>query len=345
MSLFRYTSLAGLMASLALHGMAYPARHLPAISERQQGTWDFLPKIGGGARSEHAVALAGEEIFVLGGIMASTKGEYGSVNLLEIYDISTQRWSLGAPLSPPQNHINAVGVDGNLYTVGGLNGTGRSWGGVAETKVYTPFNDTWTKLAPPPNGTERGASALGVHGSTILVAGGLPLLEAFLGGIADSTDVVTSYDTKTNVWAELPSLPAPRDHVCGAVVGTTFYVIGGRESGMPNVRDTVYALDLESGTAWRTLSPMPTPRGGVACAAINEKIYVFGGEGNPDANLGVFPQVEAYDPETDSWVQYPDMRIPRHAMGAVTYDGAAYVPGGSWNPTDGNVGIFETFRP
>ncbi|PBP17291.1 kelch repeat-containing protein [Diplocarpon rosae] len=345
MTLFRYISLAGLIALQSLPGMALPARQASAISERAEGTWEFLSKIGGGARSEHAVALAGDEIFVLGGIMASSRGQYGSVNLVEIYNIPSQKWSLGAPLSPPQNHVNSIGVDGSLYTVGGLNGTGETWVGVAETKVYTPFNDTWIKLAPPPNGTARGASALGVYGSTILVAGGLPLVEPFFGGIADSTDVVTSYDTKNNVWAELPSLPAPRDHVCGSVVGSTFYVIGGRESGMPNVRDTVYALDLKNGTAWQTLSPMPTPRGGVGCATINGKIYVFGGEGNPDANLGVFPQVEAYDTATDTWVKYRDMRIPRHAMGVVAYDGAAYLPGGSWSPADGNVGIFETFRP
>ena len=58
------------------------------------------------------------------------------------------------------------------------------------------------------------------------------------------------------------------------------------------------------------------PRGGVAAAVLGSKLYIFGGEGNANATEGVFPNVEAYDPATDSWSSLPNLALPRHGLGA-----------------------------
>lgn len=89
--------------------------------------------------------------------------------------------------------------------------------------------------------TARGASAMGVHGSTIYVAGGLTLLNA-ITSVQTTVDTVTSYDTKTQQWTTLPSLPEGRDHVGGVVIGDVFYVVGGRINGIRNVQNTVFAM-------------------------------------------------------------------------------------------------------
>ena len=67
------------------------------------------------ARSEHAVAQLGDQIWVLGGY---PPGRLPS-NLVQIYDPATSRWSLGPRLPQPIHHMMVKAVDGRLYVIGG----------------------------------------------------------------------------------------------------------------------------------------------------------------------------------------------------------------------------------
>ena len=89
---------------------------------------------------------------------------------------------------------------------------------------------------------------------------------------------------------------------------------------------------------------MPTARGGIGSGVVNGAIVVVGGEGNPDADSGVFPQTEIYDPAADAWSAGPDMPTPRHGMGAAGVDGALYVPGGADVAGIGAVATHEVLR-
>jgi N-acetylneuraminic acid mutarotase len=90
---------------------------------------------------------------------------------------------------------------------------------------------------------------------------------------------------------------------------------------------------------------MPTARGGTAAGVVDGKIYVVGGEGNGAAASGVFPQVEEYDPATDTWTSRGEMLTPRHGMGAAGFDGGLYVPGGATTQGFGAVATAEIFVP
>jgi N-acetylneuraminic acid mutarotase len=59
------------------------------------------------------------------------------------------------------------------------------------------------------------------------------------------------------------------------------------------------------------------------------KLYAFGGEGNDASPLGVFDQVEAFDPASNSWTKFGPMPFPRHSFSAVTISERIYLPGGS----------------
>jgi N-acetylneuraminic acid mutarotase len=59
------------------------------------------------------------------------------------------------------------------------------------------------------------------------------------------------------------------------------------------------------------------------------RLYDFGGEGNVAHPSGVFPQIEAYDPTTDTWAALPDMEGPRHGFGAAALGDSIYLPGGA----------------
>lgn len=155
----------------------------------------------------------------------------------------------------------------------------------------------------------RGASAVGVHGSTVYVAGGMTVLEAHaVNGIENSLVFVSSYNTETGTWSALPDLPEPRQHVGGAVVGSIFYVIGGRENGIEQYHNTTYALDLSNPTGWKTMAPMPTACGSLACSALGTKSFCFGGEGSPENWQKIFNETQAYDTTKDTWEDLEVMR-------------------------------------
>ncbi|GKT82484.1 kelch repeat-containing protein [Colletotrichum tofieldiae] len=134
-----------------------------------------------------------------------------------------------------------------------------------------------------PPGEQRGSATVGVHGKKIYLAGGMRTLEP-IGemGEQDTVDFVTAFDTENMSWCTLPpfarSLPEGRDHAGGSVASNNFYVIGGRERGQRNVKDTVFTLDLDNleGGWIMKESRMPTARGGVVTGTVNGKIYIFG---------------------------------------------------------------------
>ncbi|HET7768256.1 MAG TPA: kelch repeat-containing protein, partial [Chloroflexota bacterium] len=81
-------------------------------------------------------------------------------------------------------------------------------------------------------------------------------------------------------------------------MGGTLYVVGGRWGDVGNVA-TLEAYD-PTGDRWRALPGMPTPRGGLAAAALSDRLWVTGGEVLDESRV-TFPQLEVYDPATESW--------------------------------------------
>ena len=88
---------------------------------------------------------------------------------------------------------------------------------------------------------------------------------------------------------------------------------------------------------------MPTGRSGVAGAVVGSCLYVFGGEGNPADPNGIFHEVEAYDPATDSWVELPPMQTGRHGIYAAVRGNVIYLPGGATVQGLGTTGVNEAY--
>ncbi|TDE49926.1 kelch repeat-containing protein [Nonomuraea mesophila] len=318
----------------------------PAAADPTYGKgWRARAAIGGGPRQEHSVAALGHRVYVLGGIVPDPAGGVVTTGRMEVYDTRRDTWSEAAPLPVVMNHPNVATVNGRIYVLGGLSG-GASWQALRDSFVYDPRTDRWTSLPPMPAGIERGSAAMGVRGTKIYLAGGMRTLTPGAGGLQDTVDLVSSYDVVTGRWESLPNLPQARDHVGGAIIGGTFYVLGGRDRGQVNVRDTVYALDLRS-RRWSERAPMPTARGGIATAAVGNKIYTFGGEGRHDGTNPntVFSETEAYDTARDRWVRLAPMPVPRHGTAAVAVGGTIYIPGGGTAGGAAPVDVNDAYRP
>lgn len=250
--------------------------------------------------------------------------DQATANTVEVYDPTTDRWSLAAPLPEGRNHPAAAVVGDRFYVLGGDD----SRGSVATNYEYDPRSNSWAVRTPMP--TARSAPMAAVIGGRIYVAGGFP----------DSAGrTLEAYDPANDRWTSLPPMPTARNHIAGGAIGGRLYVVGGRP---PNTLAVVEVFDPATG-AWATRAPMPTGRSGHAAAVVRGCLYVFGGEGNPSVPSGVFPQNELYDPGANVWTSLTAMSSPRHGIGAAVVGDRIFVPGGANVQGLGAVGTNEAF--
>jgi N-acetylneuraminic acid mutarotase len=337
-------------------------RLLPSLTlahpSPKPATWQSLTPIPLFPRQEHTTLfLPPSTIAILGGIILdATNTSFPPVNttsMMQFYSIDTNTWSSRSDMPVALNHLNAAVVGGKIYVLGGLveglDERGRAWRAEGGSWVYDPECDEWSAIPNLPKGEERGSAAVGVHGDKIVLAGGLTDLEFYGEHVQTSVGVVSVFDTKTLEWEDVPEeakyIPEARDHAGAAAVEGKMYVLGGRDNGQENLKDTVFVLDLaclEKG--WEVSeAKMPTARGGVSTGVVGRKVYTFGGEGDKSVETGVFDEVEAYDTVKDTWESVGTMKIPRHGTYAVGVKGKVYIPGGGIMQGGGPVADFDAF--
>ncbi len=271
------------------------------------------------------VAL-GNTVFVLGGF---DDGPTVQASVLA-YSVAEDRWTESVPLPRPLHHINAAVVDGTVWVLGALEGFG--FVAVGTALSWAPGDAQWRERAPMPEGTQRGASAVGVVGREVMVVGGLRAGSS----VADAQ----AYNVDLDRWDALEPLPVARDHMVGGVVNGRLVVAGGR-NGMLVGR--VDALDPGSRT-WSRLADLPTPRAGTMGAVWDGHLYVLGGEGNAADADGMFNHAEVLDVEQGTWSALPVMMPPIHGTGAAAVDGVIHVPGGATRAGFGAVARHAVLR-
>ncbi|XDG05344.1 hypothetical protein ABKA04_004959 [Annulohypoxylon sp. FPYF3050] len=343
-----------LLKALLATSWAAIAKAFPvwSVDNKPNARWIDLPPVGSGAPvQEQGTAATDTHIYLLGGIPSNANNSWPAVpstDRFEAYSFLEKSWKSLTPIPKAFTHINAAAVNGKIYVLGGLTGDGLDlvWRSAPDCFVYDPSDGTWTALPAMPDGQGRGASAVGISGNTIYLAGGLERLELTINGTQESLDIVSAYNTEEATWTTLPNLPAPRDHVGGAMIGRKFYVVGGRDHGQPNVRNTTWTLDLDAPSmGWVVKAEMPTARGGLSIGVIGDYIATFGGEGNPAPNSnGVFNETEVYDVRRDQWFKLPAMPHPRHGTVAASVHDRIYIPGGGISIGAGPVDTFDAFE-
>jgi hypothetical protein len=206
---------------------------------------------------------------------------------MQIYDPSTNGWSLGAPMPfAAGSCCTALVLNGQIYVAGGVVGfvlfgsIGTTTNGLAR---YDPVSNTWVMLAPMPVG--RNHTASGTDGQKLYVFGGRD------GGnaVANGFDTVQIYDPASNTWVSstdpgstLAPLPQARGGMGTAVYyNGEFYVMGGETlNGAGATANHVYnRVDIYNvaSNSWRLGAAMPTARHGIYPVLSGNRIYVGGG--------------------------------------------------------------------
>jgi N-acetylneuraminic acid mutarotase len=294
------------------------------VDQTASGSWTSRAPMPS-ARQEVAVAVLGDQIFVIGGFGDGA----APTPTVESYDVSTDTWQPRAPLPEPVHHAAAAVVGGRLYVVGGYTGGRMGWTRSAALFEYDPVRGTWITRAPMP--TARGALAAVAMGNRLHA----------LGGDADGvTGAHEVFDPAANRWHNAATMPTARDHLAAVTAAGRIWVVGGRTSFFGTQYANVEIYDPAT-DSWRTGPPLPDARGGLAAAAINDRIYVFGGE----APLRIFSSSEMYEAAGNRWIGKAAMPTPRHGIGAAVVAGRIYIPGGATSPGLARTAVHEVFDP
>lgn len=305
---------AKLTAAHVTSTIVYAALERPLCAAGRRSRWDALPPLAGGPRQEVGVAAVDGVVYVIGGITGRAVG----VATVEAYDVSRGEWHAVAPLPRPLHHVAAAADANFVYTAGGY--AGAAFSPVNDVFRYDPQNDAWESLPALP--TRIGAAAAAVRGRKLHVVGGGR-------GLASTSDHLI-LDLDSLEWKVAAPLPEAVNHLAAVVWNERLYVVGGRRdpSGLNNSAG-LYHYEADS-DRWQALAPMPTARSGHAAAVSGSLLAVFGGQVDPSRFPSfVYPHVEVYDFERDTWYSDAPMPLARHGFGAATVDGAIFLPGGA----------------
>ncbi len=313
-------------------------------------------------RQQVATTVADGTVWVIGGI---TQG--AASNLMEGYDPAIDTWKTGIPLPVGLSHEMAVTYRGEIIVLGGWEAQGGNLTAVSSNKVYSQRGGGWVEL--PPMLSPHVAAGAVVVGDQIIVSGGQadgklnPTTEVFDGTrwkkvadlpsprehLAMTTDgtfayvaggrdlssdknsaALERYDPKTDSWAALAPLPAPRGGLGAAVADGRLVVAGGEEPTA--VDNSVFAYDIASNT-WSDLPPMPTARHGLAVAAVDKTVFAIGGATQPShtASTGVGEALQMPPRRLQAapvWRTLKDAPIARQFAGTTVAGGKMWIAGG-----------------
>ena len=295
-------------------------------------------------RDEPRAVAAGGQVYLAGGISRLVDyGEPGtvpgvrervevrSIDRLTRFDPSSGRYVELAPMPEPLNHIGLVSQGADILLVGGHGNLLEGADPKRSLHRYRPALDRWEPLPPMP--TARGASAVGLVGGRLLVAGGQSR--------GSELSTLEIFDFRTRRWSRGPDLPTAREHAAGAVLDGRFYVLGGRNR-RTDALAAVERYDPERRN-WEELDPLPVASGGLEGVAAENAVFALGG-GNDRAGT-VTGAVQRYDPRSATWSEVGRMRTPRHGFAAAELDGRVWTFGGSPCALFAATDVAESFAP
>lgn len=160
----------------------------------------------------------------------------------------------------------------------------------------------WKPLAPLPDAEGFAGSYAGVHGGTLLVAGGANFPEKPLweGGPKRWTKRVFALDAEGAEWREVSPLPKPLGYGAAVSLPQGVMLIGGCNAEEGAVSDCYLLSCVGEDVVCKALAPLPVTLTGHAAVLMGGKVYVQGGSyaiGEQDARSDMW----VYDPAADAW--------------------------------------------
>jgi N-acetylneuraminic acid mutarotase len=266
------------------------------------------------ALEESAAAALGGRLYVIGGFDAAGN----SLRTVWVFDGSA--WSAGPSIPLGLDHTSAATLGDHVYLAGG-HSFGRD-----SARFFRLDGSSWTELSPLRH--PRGGHTLLAAEKRLYVIGG----NAATANVAP----IEVYDLFTRRWSDLPSLPAPRNHVAGFVISPRNQVAGFAvgfkvcaAGGRPPNTARVDCFDIDR-SSWARLPDLPLPTSGAGATALDDgRVVILGGQ---DAQESKLINQFADLPDPTAWRPLEPMVAPRHGFELALFEGRAWACGGGSLP-------------
>ena len=305
----------------------YGSNDIPPQSFWKSGTKMPTP------RSETASAVLGDKIYVIGGLDKKDK----PLDIVEVYDVKLDKWSVAAPLPIPLDHSAADVFNEKIYLVGGKGIDSQTSNRLF---IYDPVVNKWVEGKSMP--TARYALTADFIDGMLFAIGGKN--KELMGYAHETLNINEVYDPKADMWTTKALMPTQRHHAASAVLDGKLYVIGGRNTNFPQ---RLYLDDNEmydsKTNSWQRLEPMPTKRSASDTAVVDGTIHVFGGEVCDEGGKSnkVFGDHEVYDTKLNKWTKELSMPTARHGPSIQIVNNSIFVIGGGVQPCTSQSQINE----
>jgi DNA-binding CsgD family transcriptional regulator len=260
-----------------------------------------------GERANMALVAVGLDLYQIGGEVGA-----GVVNLVDVYDTSTGRWSSASAKPTAVSDASAGVLFGEIYVPGGRLADGTP---TSVVEAYSPANNAWRPVTPLPKPIAAGLTL--VDDGLLYVVGGWDG-EEYLGE-------GQVYDPDTEEWRNMPPMAQARSAAAGGVLSGGLYIVGGHD-GIEELDRCEYFDPDEQ--AWFDCQPMLLSRSKAGAAVLgNNRLFVIGG-----GVEGEVPSGEVYNAANDSWQQFEMPMIGDalswHSLGATNVETRIFAIGG-----------------
>ncbi len=299
--------------------------------QRPEITW--TPTTGGGlmiTRAHGCMAhdTTNELVYLMGGRTdpdPQQSNDESSTNLIEIWNQSTETWSLAQFNMPnAQQYHECVQINDKIYSIGdwypNVSPARKSTG---QVQIYDLTSEAWvnnTTSMPPSK--EVGNFGMASIGNKIYIAGGVQNSSA-----NDATDRLLEYDTVTGLWTELANMSEKRFAFPLVAYHGLLYAFGGLQGpytwNSQPVINTSEVYDPSTNT-WTQLPNMSFHRFGMAASVHNDEIVLIGGHSQSASVKDTW----GYVPSSNEWRKQDDLAIGVFDLAAIDADGVTVFAGG-----------------
>ncbi len=233
---------------------------------------------------------------------AGNVGEESEEFVVMVYDLSSEKWDTLPPYRVCRFAMAAI--NNQLVLVGGK----EDGHAIKTLAIWRADPKKWTHPYPEMP-TARCCCTVAVYDKWLVVAGG------HNHGALSSVEVL---NTNTKEWHTAPSLPTPACQMKTAVVGDTFYLMGGLSNGMAtgnafsvSIPALIHHIDSEKEPEeqiWKEVDGLKLK--GSAPLSFGGSLFAVGGKDTEKKDTAV-TDIHQYRPCSGKWVKIGKMPTAR----------------------------------
>lgn len=231
-------------------------------------TWTTKASMSNG-RGWLVVAVVSDKIYAIGGITGGSLDGISYLTANEMYDPTSDTWTLKAPIPMNEPAFNSVlgnqfmagaSVNGKIYVVAGDSDA------EVPTFIYDPVTNTWDS-----DGKSIAKFSNSPY-STCGTSNSLFVLE---------TSYFLKYSPSTDEWFSLSVLSTPRQEASLSSLDGKIYSAGGLNitNSMPTIWESTGSVDRydPSSNSWTNIGQLVEKRYSLASLIFEGKLYAVGG--------------------------------------------------------------------